>query len=616
MKLEHILEKVNSFEKNDLLKVISGIVNDEPKNLPEINKILSDPGQPLKNVDSINVVNVFNLIEDEFAEYLGGKFLDTTSQLDILIDIVIRDGNCIMQQDWFSRLYEVELKSIRKKVKFLDKSFVSEKSEISEKRKRDYKIYRSCMHTAYKNDELRNADPQITADEQSILQTLASQLELSQEEIKLVKYLVIPAASLSVDAVINDLKSVGAILYSKKNNTVYVPDEVVRVLRKVREKEVADKFFRRVLRLLREPQLNLICKKHNIDWRCSPDEKIREMIKEGISFSGVLAKDIYKDDANVTEKKKFLNDLCNNKLNISPPLKGITLEDKITNLIAYFETVERDSKVGISIDGYEKLLLDMGKAFPHLNEIVKMEFELQDENVLKSGLLLDYNIKPRDVLETVPEKDLKVYCECSEIKMRGDIIRNILDSYKDSENIYLENFENVGFRDLAALKENGIKIKESDLGIRFEELTKAIFTKLGFNVDEELRKQLNTKKDKMDIVLNLGNNELIIVECKSVKESGYNKFSSVSRQLKAYTNVAQSSGFKVVKTLLVAPDFSDEFINDCNDDYELNLSLIGAATFTRILNAFKDTKHTVFPYQLFMRDVLIQEGRVLKALRN
>ena len=43
-------------------------------------------------------------------------------------------------------------------------------------------------------------------------------------------------------------------------------------------------------------------------------------------------------------------------------------------------------------------------------------------------------------------------------------------------------------------------------------------------MDEELRKNLNTKNDKIDIVLNIGNNDIILVECKSVKEKGYNKF--------------------------------------------------------------------------------------------
>jgi hypothetical protein len=38
-------------------------------------------------------------------------------QLDILIDIIIRDGNCIMSQVHLSKLYEIELKSLRSNIK-------------------------------------------------------------------------------------------------------------------------------------------------------------------------------------------------------------------------------------------------------------------------------------------------------------------------------------------------------------------------------------------------------------------------------------------------------------------------------------------------------------------
>ena len=79
------------------------------------------------------------------------------------------------------------------------------------------------------------------------------------------------------------------------------------------------------------------------------------------------------------------------------------------------------------------------------------------------------------------------------IKSRGNLILNILDSFKDSENLYIENFENIGFRNLNALKENGIKLKESDLGLKFEEITKSIFSQLGFNVDEKLKKSLRRR---------------------------------------------------------------------------------------------------------------------------
>jgi len=108
--------------------------------------------------------------------------------------------------------------------------------------------------------------------------------------------------------------------------------------------------------------------------------------------------------------------------------------------------------------------------------------------------------------------------------------------------------------------------------------------------------------------------EIIIVECKSVKEIGYNKFSSVKRQLKAYFELAEKNGLKVVKSLLVAPDFSDDFINECELEYELNLSLLQASSLFAILDGFKDSKKGQFPYKLLMRDVLIKEDRILKAI--
>ena len=36
---------------------------------------------------------------------------------DILTDIIIRDGNCIIKQDWFVRLYEKELSNLNRRLK-------------------------------------------------------------------------------------------------------------------------------------------------------------------------------------------------------------------------------------------------------------------------------------------------------------------------------------------------------------------------------------------------------------------------------------------------------------------------------------------------------------------
>lgn len=614
MKLEKILDNLNSLEKNSFLKIIDNIISDKPANSKEIDKILNDASGDLKAMDSLNISKVFNLIKTEFSEYLSQEFLNTTSQIGILTDIIVRDGNCIMKQDWLSRLYETELKLLTKKIKNFEAEISNEKTSLDAARQRDYKIYRSCVNTAYTNDDLNNQERKITFDEQTILNTLSSELELSNEEIKQINYMIIPLTQLSIDSVIGELKNLGVIFYSKKTNMIYVADEMVTLLRKLKGKKVADKFFRRVLRHIREPQINLVCRKHNIDWKQPLDLKIKGIINEGISFAGILATDIHKDDTSVTDKKKFINDVCDNKLKISPSLKGATIEDKLDNLIAYFDEIEADDKVGISIDGYEKLLLELNETLPKTKEILRKEFELQEENVMKSSYLLDYNIKPIDVLELIPESDLDKFCGKYSIKSRGDIVSNILENYKDAENLYLENYHSVAHRDLSTLKENGIAVKESELGILFEDLTKKIFTKLGFTVDEKLRKKLNTAKDKMDIVLTVSETEIILVECKSVKESGYNKFSSVSRQLKSYMSLAEKNELKVIKSLLIAPEFSDDFIKDCGLDYELNLSLITATSLSKILDGFKTSKHKSLPHNLLMRDVLIQEDRIIKAI--
>lgn len=612
MRLEKILDKLGSLEKNSFIKIIDNIISKIPKNSKEIERILSSSDKGLKSVDNLNVSNIFSLTSNEFTEHLLCEFQEANSQLDILIDIIIRDGNCIMKQDWFSRLYELEIKNLKFKIKTLNTELENDKSELSDSRKRDYRIYKACLSTAYNNDITNNREAKITSDELSIILTLSKQLGLSQEDVKLINYSILPVKKADIQDVINNLKNLGVIFFSKKENTIYVADEMVRLLRKVRKKDVAEKFYRRILRLLREPIINQIIKEHNIDRKLTLAQKIEEIIKAGISFTDLLSTEIYKQGITLTEKKKTLNELCEKGLNITN-LKGNTLEDKINSLIEHFETVEKDEKVGISIDGFDKMLNELNQSLPKLNKELKDQFELQEEYVLNADFLLDYNIKPRDILDLITNSDLSKFIKDNRIKQRGDDILNILEHYKDVENLYLENYVNVGYRNLNLLKENGISVKESELGLKFEELTKIIFKSLGFNVDEKFKNQLNTQKDLMDILLNLGNGEIIIVECKTIKEKGYNKFSTVSRQLKSYQNLAFKNNLRIAKILLVAPEFSDDFVYDCEMDTEMNLSLLTASTLSKIFEAFKTSKYQEFPHVLF-RDIVINEERIIKAL--
>ncbi len=333
MKLEKVLDQLNSFEKYSFLKIISNLIEASPQK-KNIENILSKSENDLKNADNINIAIVVDFVKDEFANFIQSELSKATSQLDILIDILIRDGNCIMSREWFDKLYKSEISKLKKKIKQFNDDMKSEKSDISDRRKRDYHIYRECLWVAYHNDESNNQECKVTSDEQSILNTLSKNLGLSQEEIKLIVYSTIDFKTLDIDTIINDLKNLGIIFYSKKKPTIYVADEIVRILRKVRGKEIADKYFRRVLRQFREPQLNMIARNHNIKWKNPRYVKIKDIINEGISFRDVLINDIYKEETKLSEKKSYINEFACKHLKISK-LRGLTLEDKIESIIKY-----------------------------------------------------------------------------------------------------------------------------------------------------------------------------------------------------------------------------------------------------------------------------------------
>ncbi len=98
--------------------------------------------------------------------------------------------------------------------------------------------------------------------------------------MKLINYSILPVIKQEIPEVVKGLKNIGVIFYSNKENTIYVADEMVRMLRKIREKEVATKFYRRVLKLLREPIINQIGKAHNIDRKLTYSQKIEELLKK------------------------------------------------------------------------------------------------------------------------------------------------------------------------------------------------------------------------------------------------------------------------------------------------------------------------------------------------
>jgi hypothetical protein len=611
MRISEILSRVNTFEKNNFLRVIDQIIAQKPKNYKRIDKILSQIDGQIKNADNLSVENVFLLIEEEYNQCIKEEFKNSTNQLDIIVDILIRDGNSLMSREWLLTLYNKEIKEIRRRVKEVQQ-YLSEDNDDS--RIRDYKIYQACVKTAFVNDIANNSEKKVTTDEQSILNTLVDGLDLSHEEVKLINYTVIPVQKLDIDELITYLVKSGILFYSKKNYQIYVPDEVIKVLRKIRGKEVPNKIYKRVLKELKSSQINLIARKHGIPFKLSQEEKQKMIISEGIKFSNLLINTIHKPGTTKTEKKKEVSDIIEKRLGISDRIKGASLEDKVSNLIEYLNQKDEEDNISISLHGYERLLKDLDNSLKKFEKLVRTEFELEDKESLTADTLLMHNLKPLDILYVLDEEQLKSFCESNGISTRGNEFKNILDAYRDTQNLYLENYIHISNRDLNTLKANQIDIKESEIGVQYEALTKLIFEELHLNVDDKLRQKINTAKDKIDILLKLSEDEVIVVECKTKKDRKFSTYSSASRQIKAYKTLAEKNGFRVLKTFIVAPNFTEDFINECGLDYELNLSLITSEALIEIYNAFKKSELKEFPYKILLRDVLIDSKRVVKSI--
>lgn len=616
MRLIGILDQVNQIEKISFLKILDNICTDIREEKPQIDKILSEGDDKLKNIDNISLVNLFQLLSSKYSDYINERIKFSDYQLDILVDILIRDGNSIMTREWFSELYNNEITKLKKNIKSFSNKMEYDNNDLDPSRKRDYVIFKECVKTAYENDLIRNRQENISWEEKSILLTLANKLELSNEEIRWITYTVVPFSDFKIDDIIAELKDAGIIFFHRRNNTLYLPDEVLRMLRRINGIEIPNKYVRRILRNLTSAEINAVAKKHNVSRNRKREEKIHDILDQGVSVSNLLQQGIFKLNTTKSEKNKRIHKLIVNDLQLNIEKIGRSLEDKIQKIIDYYNEMEIDQSASISKDGFNRLLFDLGDHFSKLNELVKNEFQLQDEFVLSSEVLGNYNIQPRDVLYILTKDEIKSFCRHNKISVRGNIVANVIKNYRNIDDLLLENFDLVGNRDYVSLREKGISVKESELGLLYEKLTKKILVDLGFDVDEKLREELNTKRLKIDAILNLGNKNLIVIECKTTKEKDYNKYASVSRQLKSYEDRCRNKGFNVSQIILVANSFSDDFISDCEYHYELNLSLLMSKGLVKILNAFNECPLDEFPVKLFMKGGLLDENRIINVLKK
>jgi hypothetical protein len=533
-------------------------------------------GREMKHADGDELARWFSHVEKDFENYLKANLLDTTNQLDVICDILSRDGNNILTGTRFYDLYRIRVGEIQTKVTELRAALDSESTDWDPILLNNYRTYFRCTECAFTNEERINRQGVINAEEASILRTLADCLGLSNQEVSELNYCVVPIRELDLGELRTSLRDSGIGFVQKKTDTILVPDEVVKVIRRVQGKEVADKFLRRFLKLLREPELNQVCKAHGLPIRgISAEEKIKVLILKGISLRGMLKNDIFKDTP-LNERKKRVTEIAESAFE-DVKVGGATLDDKVSIVFKHIQEAESADYIGISKSGYHQMLNDLTAFCPAGIQELRDTFEFDYQESITAENLTNLGIHPRDVLECLSGLSLQTFIESKGFSKRGNQIANILHAYRNTEDLWVEQFENLANRDLQALRTHGLDIKEADLGIRFQEVTASMLASIGLQETKELRAASKKGKEQPDVVVQLATAEVLLFEVKSDKKSVYSSYASVSRQIESYKKQLQSAGFQVARSVIVAPDFSDEFIRNAEQDIDLDLLLLPAS---------------------------------------
>ncbi|WP_371186937.1 hypothetical protein [Thalassotalea maritima] len=614
MKLNQVLSAVNQFEKSKFITSLDKLCNSAGGNEKKLARVIEKIDGQIKNASSSEINLLFKAVEHLFKREVKEQLSMTSAQLNLLINILTRDGNCVARISWIETLYSKEWKALNVLSRDLQKEIAQSDSESIEERSYKLDIYKSCMEEAYRNDEKYNRQAKVTDEERTILNRLASKLHISADECAAIEHLVDPIPKTGVLDALNILRDMGVLFISKKRQEVFVPDEMVRVLNQIQGKDLQEKYILRILRTFSDAELSNVLKVHGRKIRgVSRLDKISQILHLGITGAVLLTRDMFGGGEPINQRKERLKQLISD-LDIETDKLGTTIQERVELIISYLQNSTEKEFDSLSASGFKELLKALELHHSELFIEIKHAFELEENEAIDTEKLRALSITPHDILYLLTNEKVKEIRDAMGLSKKGNPRFLILESFASATDRLIDNYALLACRDLAGLKNVGIDIAEADIGVKFEEVTKAIFESLDLNVDEDLRKDLNTSKDKADIVISLSDDDIIIGEAKTCKNGDFAKYSTTSRQVKSYVTRAENNGKRVAQVLIVAPSFSEDFIESAEMDTEVNISLLEAEGLKLILDAFKSKRNPKFSPKLLTKGGLLKANLIAKNI--
>lgn len=614
MKLNQVLSLVNQVEKSKFITSLDKLCLDAAKNNKALAKKIDNIDGQIKNASGSEITQLYSAVRDFYKVSVKEQILMNSAQTNLLVNILSRDGNRVARISWIESLYAKEWTILQSLAKELHAEIKASDSDSPKDRSKALSIYHACMIEAYTNDTRNNRDSKITDDERGILNVLSAQLGLTTDECAALEHLVDTIPKDGVLEALNILRDMGVVFISKKRQEVFVPDEIVELLNEIQGKDSADKHRLRLLRTFSDAELSNVLKAHGRKIRgIDRALKIHTIIHSGLNARELLAADMHAPEDNQNQRKDRLKHLIAD-LEIDTDKLGTTLDERIHLIITSLANATEKEFDSLSASGFKELMKTLEEHFPTIIKVIKAQFELEENEVVDTEKLRALSITPYDILYLLSNEEVKTVRDSMGLSKRGNPRFSILECFANATDKLIDNYELLAKRDVNALREVGADVAEAEIGVKFEEVTKAIFEILDLNIDEEVRKEINTSKDKADIIISLSDDDIIIGEAKTCKSGDFAKYSTTSRQVKAYVSRAESLGKRVAQVLIIAPSFSDDFIASAEMDTEVNISLLEAKGLKLILDAFKSKRNPKFSAKLLTKGGLLKAELIAKTI--
>jgi len=624
MKLNQVLSSLNQIEKSKFINLLDRLCSSAESGNSMVSETLDRVNRQIKDASGSEITQLFNAVKNDFEQTISEQISLFGASTRLLVNILSRDGNGFARTSWIEQLYMKEWEGLNRLAADIEQKMKDDfEQEFSHGHR--FRIFRDCLSEAYNNDRRTNRDPVISDDERGILNVLASNLKISSDEAAAIEHMECPvkAGKDTVDKCLNGLRELGVIFIRRKTSEVMIADEVVEILNNIQGKAMADKHFLRILRTFSDAELSNILKSYGKRIRSvSRSEKIATCLHSGLSIHNVLSRDIFSESESLNQRKDRLKTLISD-LDIETEKLGATIEERIEVIVDSLRgAAEREFNM-LSAASYKEMFDEISKSFngvdadgssESLKDRTRREFELEDTEEIGTDRLRALSITPLDVLYSMSNEEVKDLRDKFSLPKRGNPRTLIINAFESAKDRLIENYGALASRDMKTLKEKGVDITEAEVGVKFEEATKAILESLGLVVDEDLRKEVNTAKDKVDIILAISDDDVIIGEAKTCKNGDFSKYSTTSRQVKAYANRCENFGKRVAQVLIVAPRFSQDFISSAEMDPEINISLLEADGLKQIYDAFKSKRKASFPPKLLSKGGLLKAGLIAKSL--